>query len=153
MSVQTSYTTSHSAAYAGMIADLQPHDIVSKVCETAAGIAFGVVVSPGTSDNEAIIGGDATGIGITVRDLAREGAASTAATAYARYETMGVMRKGYMWVVIANTGTPGQNLFYTDATGLISQGTASTGETQLTGCTLESTVSSNGDLGLIRVDL
>ena len=150
MTVQTTYAANMSAAYEGQIADLYPNEIVSRRVETTLGIAPGRVVSRGTSNNQVALGGDAVGFGITVRDLAGEGVLSTMVLNYAKYDVAPVMRKGYCYVDLQTTGTKGAALFYTDADGLISAGTASTGETQLDGCTLEETLTAAG-IALIRV--
>jgi hypothetical protein len=65
---------------------------------------------------------------------------------------MAVIKKGYVWVVITNTGVPGNAIYSVDATGAIAVGTAAAGQTQIPNATLETTVASGGDLGLIRVD-
>jgi hypothetical protein len=141
-----------AAAYEGQLADMYPNEIVSRRVETAAGIAPGRVVSRGTNDNQITVGGDATGFGITVRDLANEGAVSTNNLLYAQYDVCPVIRKGYCYVDLQNTGTKGATLFYNDTTGLISAGTAGAGETQMDGCTLEETKAAAG-IALIRVAL
>jgi len=155
MTVQTSYAENMSAAYEGQLADLNNKysDIVSKRVETSAGIAPGRVVSPGTADDQVVIGGDATGIGVTIRDLSKRGAASTNELTYAQYEVAGVMKKGYLYVNIPTASAMGTGLFYNDTTGVIDAGTASTGETQLTGCTLEETTTAENTIAKIRLDL
>jgi hypothetical protein len=150
MSAQTTYVRNMPVAYAGLIADLEPAEIISKVAEGSA-IGFGKTVSRGTSDDQATLGGTAL-IGITVRSLDREGAASTGAIDYDDESTMAVVRKGYIWAVITETGVPGNQLNSVNATGAIGVGAAVAGETDMVGATLESTVVSAGDLGIVRVD-
>lgn len=148
MSAQTTYSATMAVAYEGMLADLEPKEVVSKVAEGSA-IGFGLAVNQGTSDNEAELGGTAV-IGITVRSLDRE--SSPSVVQYAQYETMAVLKRGYIWVAIENTGAPGDVLYSDDTTGAIGTGAPGAGQTALSG-TLESTVASAGDLGLIRVTL
>jgi hypothetical protein len=150
MSAQTTYTKTHAAAYEGLIADLEPKEVVSKVAE-GSDIGFGLVVSRGTSDNEATLGGSAP-VGVSVRSLDREGAVTTGAIDYDQYSTMAVMRSGYCWVTVADTGSPGAVLNYNTTTGAIGVGVPGAGEAVLPG-TLESTVASGGDLGLVRLNL
>jgi len=144
---QTSYSLNAPAALPGLVADIGPHEIVSKKAEGAFG--FGLVVCRGTADDQAKIN-DTDYIGISVRDLARENNAS-GDTAYVDEDVAAVMRKGYIWCVIADTGSPGAVLNFVNATGAIGVGAAGAGETDLTGWTLESTVASGGDLGLVRI--
>jgi len=148
MSAQTTYTKLHNAAYAGLIADLEPKEVVSKHAE-GGDIGFGLAVSRGTADDQATKGGSAV-LGVTVRSLDREGAVTTGAVDYDQYSTMAVMRAGYCWVNVQDTGSPGAALNYNTTTGLIGVGDPGAGELVFPG-TLESTVASGGDLGLIRV--
>ena len=149
MSAQTSYSTSIPKAYAGLIFGLSPHDNISRSVETAAGFGFGVAVSRGTDkERQAIIGGDDF-LGITYRDLGREGAAN-GNVAYSVKETAGIMRQGYIWAVIPTGGNPGSAIKYTTATGVIDVGVAGAGEIQLDGAQLD-TVTTAGGLGVIRL--
>ena len=147
---QTSYSLNAPAALPGLISDIGPHEIVSKKAEGT--IPFGYAVSRGTdADNQVAAGGTAP-IGVAVRDLHRE-ISDAGNTEYVDLETAAIMRKGYIWVTIAaTTGVPGATLYSVDATGAIEIGTAGAGQTQLTGWSLENTVASAGDLGLIRVE-
>lgn len=151
MAVQTAVAFNPGIAYNGQVAHTHsPSDVVSKVAEASA-LTPGVVVSRGTSDNQVILGGDGTGIGVVVRDLNFEGALADNALSYPDESVVPVMRYGYIYVEIQNTGVPGAALKYNDTTGLISTGAAGAGETVLPG-SLESTVASNGDIGLIYVE-
>jgi hypothetical protein len=152
MAAQTSYSLTQSAAYDGLLADINPKTVISRDVETAAGITFGKVVSRGTADSQVVLGGDGTGLGIAVRDLAQEGAQGTGVIKYDQYEAAAILVEGYCWVAINTaSASPGSALFYNDTTGAIEAGTASTGETQLN-ATLETTITSSGQLGLIRLD-
>jgi hypothetical protein len=136
-------------AYPGMVADVQyDNHIESKLVETAA-IAPGVVVSRGTDAEKQVVAGGVLPIGITVRDLAHENNTSDVLT-YAVAEAVGVMTSGSLWVTIANTGSPGDPIKANTTTGAISAGEAGTGEIQLNG-SLETTVSSNGTVGRIKL--
>jgi hypothetical protein len=152
MSVQTTYSLNQDVAYAGLLAEMNPKTVITKAVETAAGIDFGVVVSRGTADEQCVVGGDAAGIGITCRTLDREGAITTGAVKYDQYDDAAIITEGYVYVPIYTaSGSPGDDLFYNDTTGKIEVGTASTGETQMN-ATLEETVSSSGQIALIRLD-
>ena len=153
MSGQTTYDINTANAVPGQVADIGHNEIDSFLAEGAAGIGFGLVVSRGTNDGQAIIGGDATGIGVTVRDLAREGAANTGVVAYAEKETMAVMRFGSgskIFATIPTGGSAGDVLNYNDTTGVIDAGVAVAGETDIAGATLEEDVDA-GKVGKIRL--
>jgi len=151
MAVQTAYTINQDALYAGMIVDLGPRDIVSRSVETAAGAAFGIAVSPGTdAERQIVIGGDDTFIGITVRELSREGAANTGAIQYNETETAAVMRWGQIAVVCPTGCIVGDPANYVDATGVIDSGAAGAGETDIAGATWQ-TVTAAGEIGILRL--
>jgi len=134
----------------GLIAhDFGQADIVSRQAEGA--IEFGRVVSRGTDpDNQVVPGGDATAWGLSVRDVAHEVRADGDAI-YDDKDTAAIMRKGYLWVTVADAGVPGDALNYVDATGAIGVGTPEAGETALPEATLETTVGA-GELAVIRVN-
>lgn len=151
MTVQTSYELNQANAVPGLIGDIGFNEIDSFLAEGA--VAFGYVVSRGTADNQAVPGGDGTGIGVAVRDLAREGAATTGAVSYADGDTMAVMRfgsGGKIFAELAAGGNAGDALHYVDATGVIDVGAAGAGQTDIVGATLEKDTVAGG-VGLIRL--
>lgn len=92
-------------------------------------------------------------LGLSVRDIgiAGVGAGSTNAVSYEDTDVVPVLRDGYAYAAIAGTGAPGASLYFTNATGALGIGTASTGQTQLSTWSLESTIATTGDIGKIRV--
>lgn len=69
MGVQSSYSRNQSVAFAGMLADGGPHDIIAMVnSEASASIPFGVAVKKGTGDTDALLPAAETDevVGITV---------------------------------------------------------------------------------------
>lgn len=152
MSAQTSYARNIPKAYAGLIYALAPHDNISRDVEGAAGIEFGVAVSRGTDKDRQALPGGATGfLGITYRDLGREGAANTGAIKYSEKETAGIMRNGYIWAVCPTGCNPGDPVNYVDATGILDSGAAVAGETLINRATWETTAAA-GELAVIRLD-
>jgi len=153
MSGQTTYDINTANAVAGQIADIGFNEIDSFLAEGVAGIGFGLVVSRGTNDGQAVLGGDATGIGVTVRDLAREGEVNTGAVSYSEADAMAVMRFGSgskIYVALASGGNAGDALFYDDVTGVIDVGAAGVGETDIAGATLEADCAA-GAIAVIRL--
>ena len=67
MSVQTSYDQNIGVAYAGLIYAQAPHDIISRVVETVAGVEFGVAVGRGTDKDKQTVVGTADYLGVSVR--------------------------------------------------------------------------------------
>ena len=131
MSAQTSYSINQPKAYAGMVYAQAPRDIVSRDVETAAGIGFGVAVSRGTNLERQIVAGGTRFTGITIRSLDKEGAANTGAIQWNEKEAAGILRGGYIWAVCPAGCNPGDQVKYTNATGVINSGKAGVGETAL----------------------
>ncbi|NIV93801.1 hypothetical protein GWN42_13630 [candidate division KSB1 bacterium] len=151
MSVQTTYDLNQPNAYSGLFADMNPKLVITKMAE-GGDIPFGRVVSRGTGDNQCVIGGDGSPIGITGRDLGREGVQTTGVLDYFEDEPAAIMQFGYMFVEIKSaSGDPGDPLYYDNATGEIYVGTAGAGYTQLA-ATLEETVSAVDQIALIKVN-
>ena len=154
MSAQTSYSINHAAALDGMLADLADKDVISRSCETSGGIEFGRVVSPGTDpEKQVVIGGDATGIGVAVRSADHENAIGALAAKYKQYETVSVLRKGYVWCKFSTTGSAGDAICYVDADGELKSGAPTGGVDTILVGSLETDVASIGDLGLIRLGM
>lgn len=152
MSAQTSYTIKQPIAYAGMLADLNPKETISRDIETVAGVGFGVVVSRGTDkDRQAILGGTTGILGVTIRELSREGAINTGAIKYSEKETAAILREGYIWAVCPSGCVPGDAVNFVEATGVLDSGApAGTGETGLDDCFWDSTAAA-GELAILRV--
>lgn len=104
---QVAFAERHGIAYPGMVADMVPHTIISKLCETAAGIGFGLALTQGVGDPGCLLGGtDPTKfIGVSVMDrtlIPRLG--SVVVDKYPQRSNVGVLTFGKIWV------TPGANV-------------------------------------------
>lgn len=138
--VQRTYRPQQAAGLPGMIADETRASVITRQCETAAGIGFGLAVSQGTKDTSAVIGG-ASFIGLTVRDVTQDqmpidplyNGGPIAVDTYPQYRDMGVMTTGHMWVQCLGGGTlgvKGGDALFANAAGQLSNsasGTAATG--------------------------
>jgi len=147
MTVQTTYSLNHTNAYAGQIANMNPLEVVSKLAEGGV-IPYGSTVSRGTADDQVTKGGTAI-IGVAARTAVAEGN-STYDAEYEQYSAVNVVRDGYVYLTISENGADGGALNSVDATGVIGVGAATTGETDLTGWTLEEDVTA-GNVALVRV--
>lgn len=123
--VQTTYSENQAIAFPGMPAD-HDHSIDTRICETAAGIGFGVAVSQGTADKGALIGGASAAVfvGVTVKDI------TVTDDEYAQYDNMGVMYRGTIWVTVGGDVTAGGDVTFASTTGVLSS--AAAGGTQFT---------------------
>lgn len=149
---QLSYSINHEVARAGQIYALHPRTISTMAIETPAGADFGIVVSRGTDEvNEAVIGGDAAFLGVTVQSMDREGTYLTGEVRYSEKDAAAIMRAGWIWVACPSGCTTSSAVKYDDVTGVIDSGAAGAGETQLDGCSWES-VTTAGDIGLLWIE-
>lgn len=151
MSAQTSYDINVQKAYAGGIFALNPRDVISRDVEGVAGIDFGVVVSRGTNpDRQCVLGGATDVLGVTIRELAREGDGAAETIKYEETQTAGIMRDGYIWAVCPTGCVPGDPVNYNTTTGILDSGAPVAGENSLDDCYWDSTAAA-GELAVLRV--
>jgi hypothetical protein len=125
VAVQTTYTVNIQPGLEGEIATLlDDDDVTSCICETAAGIAFGRVVSEGANARGAVVGGATKAIGITVRDVTLVAQAGQTVDLYQRYSDMAVMIEGDIWVRPVAAVTHGSPATYDGTTGQLNPVTA-----------------------------
>jgi hypothetical protein len=81
-------------------------------------IGFGVAVSFGTADHQAVLGGASSGvlIGVTLRTQAVENNAA-GESVYAEDKAMSVMEKGRLFVTVSDGATRGAPVYVVPATG------------------------------------
>jgi hypothetical protein len=138
--VQRTYRPQQAPGVAGMIVDETRASVITRQCATAAGIGYGLAVSQGTKDTDAVIGGAAF-IGLTVRDVTVDqipldplySGGPIPVDTYPQYKDMGVMTTGHMWVQCLGggaTGVKGGDALFANAAGQLSNsasGTSATG--------------------------
>jgi len=151
MVVQNTYLSEMAAAYAGMVANTEPNNLISREVETSAGVGFGIPVIQGTADNQCDVVAASTDavIGITVRDQ------STTDDKFALADSALLMRNGVIWAEVSDAGgvVAGDPVWVKVSDGTFSNADAGTnGSIQLAGCRWESTAA-NAALAKIRVDL
>jgi len=108
--LQTSYTETVAKAYAGMIANGETSNRITRTCETAAGIGFGLPVYRGTGDHGCVstVGTLATFLGWTVATSAL--APSTDADEYQQYDNVTILTSGAIYVAVKGVVTDGAPL-------------------------------------------
>jgi hypothetical protein len=134
----------------GQVANMEKHDIVSRTCETAAGIAFGLACSHGTKDGTAVIGGTKFE-GISVRDVDLDPilAANYAVDIYPQNTTMGLLTFGAIAVTAVAACAPGDAVWYNNTTGQLTNVTGA-GWTQIAGAQWQTTTGA-GAVGVIKL--
>lgn len=108
--LQTSYTETVAKAYAGMIANGETSNRITRTCETAAGIGFGLPVYRGTGDHGCVstVGTLATFLGWTVATSAL--GPSTDADEYQQYDNVTILTGGAIYVAVKGVVTDGAPL-------------------------------------------
>lgn len=114
--IQTTYTATHAQWVEGMIPNMEPNDIVTRLAEDVEGIGFGKVCVQGTADNQ-VVDSEATVkfVGIAVLDTTRM------TGKYEQYENVAVLKKGVIVVTASEAVAPGDVVYYTPATGVLSK--------------------------------
>ena len=128
--VQTRYRGTLVPGFAGMIADMASSEVGTRLCETAAGIGFGLAVSQGVGDKGVVIGGAAF-LGISVRDVTLDGApidplgdVRATVDTYPQNSNMGVLTRGHIWVEAQGNVVAGNALSFDGTTGKFTTGTS-----------------------------
>lgn len=140
--VQSAYNRYMSAGSPGVFATTSGWDADTRVCETSAGIGFGLACSKGAADIGAVLGGT-NFVGISVRDITL---VHTTPDKYAQYDNMAVAIRGDIWVRVSGAVTAGQQAHYNTSTGAL----ASSGGTAITGAKFV-TSAADGALAILRL--
>jgi hypothetical protein len=141
--IQGTYAAAHARWVEGMVLDMEPHVIVTRLAEDAEGIGFGKVAVQGTADNQ-VVDSEATAkfAGIAVLDITRP------TGKYEQYDNVAIMKKGVIVVAASEAVAVGDPVYYTPATGVLSKTTTS--NTLIAGATWETSTSGAG-LAAVRL--
>jgi hypothetical protein len=146
----------HDPGYPGMIADMNIPTIESKTNEGATAIDFGRIVARGTTADDTCKAPAADAdqlIGIAVRYPIRPANASDIVL-YNQFDTVPILKQGYIWVLAAEAVTRGDAVLSLTAGGGTIGGTtggaAGAGRVALPNAKWETTTAS-GALGMVRI--
>jgi hypothetical protein len=116
---QTSYSQA-VAAYAGLIADLSPHTILSLKNEESSDVPFGLAVAEGTSVDQFALptAADDEIAGITVHSHALDNRGISTQQSIPTQRIASIMRDGYVYAVPELAVTKGDPVFYRIANGV-----------------------------------
>lgn len=105
--LQSNFTETVAKAYAGMVANGETSNRISRTVEDAAGITFGKPVYRGSGDHgaTATVGTLATFLGWTIATSAL--APSTDADEYQQYDNAAIMTSGAIYVPVKGTVADG----------------------------------------------
>lgn len=146
--VQDTYTAVRAVGYAGMIANGETSNRLSRTVADATAIGFGKAVFRATAEHS-VTATPAAGalVGITIANYAAPAVAATGvqADSYPQYSTAGILTQGVIWVTSGVAVAKGDQAYVTSA-GVITN--VSTSNTILTGWFFDDTISA---AGLVRL--
>ena len=110
--LQTTYATTLASGYAGMIANGETSNRITRTNEDSAGIGFGQPVYRGSGDHgcTATVGTLATFLGWSIATSAQGYVASADADEYAQYDNVTILTKGAIYVAVKGAVTDGAAL-------------------------------------------
>ena len=110
--LQTTYATTLANGYAGMIANGETSNRITRTNEDSAGIGFGLPVYRGSGDHgcTATVGTLATFLGWTIATSAQGYTASADADEYAQYDNEAILTSGAIYVAVKGAVTDGAAL-------------------------------------------
>lgn len=141
--VQFTYSTTRAVGYAGMIANGETSNRISRTVEDATAIGFGKPVFRGAGDHGVTATPSAALMGITIANYAAPPVQSTGAEAdsYPQYSTAGILTQGVIWVSSSVAVADGDQAYVTSG-GVITN--VSTSNTILTGWYFQDTLTAAG---------
>lgn len=112
--IQTTYAATHARWVEGMVLNMEPNVIVTRVVEDAEGLSFGKVAVCGDSDNT-VTDSEATKKfeGIAVLDTTQP------TGKYEQYANAAVMKKGVIVASASVAVAKGDPVYYVPATGVL----------------------------------
>lgn len=116
--LQPTYNRFMPAYTVGMIDDQADNNIVTRNCEPAGGIGFGLAVGQGADDRGGILGGS-NFVGISVRDPTLPRLEGSAIDVYLQNENMNVLTRGPIAVLVRETVVAGDPVYYDTTNGQI----------------------------------
>ena len=110
--LQTTYATTLANGYAGMIANGETSNRITRTNEDSAGIGFGLPVYRGSGDHgcTATVGTLATFLGWTIATSAQGYTATADADEYAKYDNVAILTSGAIYVAVKGAVTDGAEL-------------------------------------------
>lgn len=145
--VQDTYSAGRPIGYAGMVANGETSNRISRTVEDAAAIAFGRPVFQGTGAHGVTATPSAALLGIAIGNYAPPAVQATGvqADSYPQYSTAGILTQGVIWVQVA-AAVAARAQAYVTAAGVITA--TATGNTILTGWFFDDAASG---AGLVRL--
>jgi hypothetical protein len=114
--LQTSYTDQVAPGYAGMVANAETSNRITRTIEDASGIAFGKAAFRGTGDHGCTATPTAGGfLGITIAHEALGLVAGQTADVFPQYGNVPILTQGVIWVTAGASVADGEQAYVTSA--------------------------------------
>jgi hypothetical protein len=119
MSQQTAYAIYLDKAFPGVIADIRPREVDSKVWEDSTDGVFGIFVARGTGDDQVILAAaaDAAILGPVIAHQNIELPRGSATVAIEEGDSINVLRDGNIYVATEDACVPGDGVYVRYASG------------------------------------
>lgn len=118
--VQTTYSESIAVGFPGMPANGETSNRITRTCEDAGGIPFGVPVYRGTGDHGCTLTpGVGTFLGISIAHSALGFVSGDTVDEYKQYEEVAIMTLGVIWVTAGEAVTDGAQAYGTAASAIV----------------------------------
>lgn len=142
--IQTTYGTTHARWIEGMVLNMEPSTIITRIAEDIEGIGFGKVAVQGTADQQ-VVDSEATAkfVGLAVLDITRP------TGKYEQYDNVALMKKGVIVVLASEAVAVGDPVYYTPATGVLGKTVGS--NTLIAGATWD-TSTAGASLAALRLN-
>ena len=110
--LQDTYSDSMTAAYAGMIANGETSNRISRTCEDSGGIPFGSPVYRGSGDHgcTATVGTAATFLGWAIAHEALALLPGQTADRYQQYDNVAILTLGVIWLSVTGAVADGASV-------------------------------------------
>lgn len=118
--LQDIYTDTMAAGYAGMIANGETSNRISRTCEDSGGIPFGAPVYRGSGDHgcTGTIGTAATFLGFSIAHEALGLLTGQTVDRYQQYDNVAILTGGVMWVNVVGAVADGASVTIGKSAGL-----------------------------------
>lgn len=125
--VQSTYTENLPVGYAGMVANGETSNRISRTIEDAGGIGFGRAAFRGTDDQGCTATPTAGGLlGITIAHEALGLLPGQTSDVYAQRQNVAIMTQGVIWVVAGEDVTDGVQAYVTAAGAIVDTASGNT---------------------------
>jgi hypothetical protein len=146
--LQTDYSESIAVGFAGMIANGETSNRITRTCEDAGGIPFGVPVYRGVGDHGCTMTPAAGAfLGISIAHAALGLLAGQTADEYAQYDEVAILTQGVIWVTGGEALADGAQAYGTGAGAIVDTVGANT---ILTGWFFDGTLAAAGLVKLAK---